>query len=193
MSMLDGPAYQTGLYFWANGIDWNTTNQADLDKAEDFMVNKFAKHIKNFDSYPGVNLTKGDYALSQIWNGDARAGLLAVEDAGKDPSKYTWGLGAPTTELWMDNWTIVKGAKHLDAAYDFINYILDPDNSAKELAYHGYNTGVKGIEEKMSDAKFKDLVFFTPTQVKTMESQEINAAQDRQVDIYNKVKAAAAG
>ena len=60
-----------------------------------------------------------------MWNGDARAGLLAVEDAGDDPSKYTWGLGAPETELWMDNWTIVKGAKNLDAAYDFINYILD--------------------------------------------------------------------
>jgi spermidine/putrescine transport system substrate-binding protein len=155
------------------------------------MVNQFAKHIKAFDSYPGINLTQGNYALSQVWNGDARAGLLAVEEAGKDPSKYTWGLGAPKTELWMDNWTIVKGAKHLDAAYDFINYILDPDNSEKELAFHGYNTGVKGIEEKMADAKYKDLVFFSPEQVKTMEAQEINTAQDRQVEIYNKTKAAA--
>jgi spermidine/putrescine transport system substrate-binding protein len=191
MSMLDAPAYQTGVYFWANGIDWNTEKKEELDKAEDFMVNQFAKHIKAFDSYPGINLTQGNYALSQVWNGDARAGLLAVEEAGKDPSKYTWGLGAPKTELWMDNWTIVKGAKHLDAAYDFINYILDPDNSEKELAFHGYNTGVKGIEEKMADAKYKDLIFFSPEQVKTMQSQEINSAQDRQVDIYNKTKAAA--
>ncbi len=152
----------TGVYFWANGIDWNTESKDDLDKAEDFMVNQFAKHIKAFDSYPGVNLTQGNYALSQVWNGDARAGLLAVEDAGDDPSKYTWGLGAPKTELWMDNWTIVKGAKNLDAAYDFINYILDPANSAKELAYHGYNTGVKGIQEKMADTKYPDLIFFSP-------------------------------
>jgi len=193
MSMLDAPAYIPGVYFWANGIDWNTESKADLDKAEDFMVNQFAKHIKAFDSYPGINLTQGNYALSQVWNGDARAGLLAVEDAGDDPSKYTWGLGAPKTELWMDNWTIVKGAKNLDAAYDFINYILNPDNSAKELAYHGYNTGVTGIQEKMANTKYPDLIFFSPEQVKTMSSQEINTAQDRQVEIYNKVKAAAGG
>ena len=193
MSMLDAPAYQTGVYFWANGIDWNTENEDDLDKAEDFMVNEFATHIKAFDSYPGINLTQGNYALSQVWNGDARAGLLAVEDAGDDPSKYTWGLGAPQTELWMDNWTIVKGANNLDAAYDFINYILEPENSAKELEYHGYHTAVKGIEEQMADTKYPEIIFFSPEQVKTMSTQEINSAQDRQVDIYNKVKAAAGG
>jgi hypothetical protein len=120
----------------------------DLEAVQANMVNQFAKHIKAFDSYPGINLTQGNYALSQVWNGDARAGLLAVEDAGDDPSKYTWGLGAPKTELWMDNWTIVKGAKNLDAAYDFVNYILDPGNSAKEVEYHGYNTGVTGIQER---------------------------------------------
>ena len=87
----------------------------------------------------------------------------------------------------------MKGAKNLDAAYDFINYILDPGNSAKELEYHGYNTGVKGIQEKMADTKYPDLIFFSPEQVKTMSSQEINTAQDRQVEIYNKVKAAAGG
>ena len=74
MSMLDAPTYQTGVYFWANGIDWNTESQEDLDKAEDFMVNQFAKHIKAFDSYPGINLTQGNYALSQVWNGDAAPG-----------------------------------------------------------------------------------------------------------------------
>jgi len=193
MSMLDAPAYQTGVYFWANGIDWNTEVEEDLDKAEDFMVNEFATHIKAFDSYPGIALTQGNYALSQVWNGDARAGLLAVEDAGDDASKYTWGLGAPQTELWMDNWTIVKGANNLDAAYDFINYILDPANSAKELEYHGYHTALKGIEDEMADTKYPEIIFFSPEQVKTMSSQEINSAQDRQVDIYNKVKAAAGG
>jgi spermidine/putrescine transport system substrate-binding protein len=191
VSVLDAAPDLLGIYFWANGIDWNTTDDADLDKAEDFLVNQFAKHIKAFDSYPGVNLVKGDYALSQVWNGDARAGLLTLSD--EDAKKYGWGLGAPHTELWMDTWTIVQGAKNVDDAYNFINYILDPTNSAKELEFHGYNTAVKGIEQKMSDAKYKDLIFFTPEQVKTMVPGQVNAAQDRQVDIYNKVKTAAGG
>ena len=63
----------------------------------------------------------------------------------------------------------------------------------KELEYHGYNTGMKGIEEQMADLKYPEMIFFTAEQEKTMSTQEFNAAQDRQVDIYNKVKAAAGG
>ena len=110
------------------------------------MVNEFAKHIKAFDSYPGINLTQGNYVLSQVWNGDARQGLLPSRTPATTRPSTRGALGAPKTELWMDNWTIVKGAKNLDAAYDFINYILDPENSAKELEFHGYNTGVTGIQ-----------------------------------------------
>ena len=46
----------------------------------------------------------------------------------------------------MDNWCIVEGAANVDAAYDFINFILDPENSITDLEFHGYNTGLKGID-----------------------------------------------
>ena len=52
-----------------------TEDPAELDAAEDFVVNQFAPHIKAFDSYPGIALAQGNYALSQVWNGDARQGL----------------------------------------------------------------------------------------------------------------------
>ena len=31
----------------------------------------------------------------------------------------------------MDNWTIVQGAPHPEAAYAFINFILEPENHLK--------------------------------------------------------------
>ncbi|MBN9613682.1 MAG: spermidine/putrescine ABC transporter substrate-binding protein, partial [Actinobacteria bacterium] len=37
-SVLDDPAELTGIYFWANGIDWNTTDTAKLDAAEKYLV-----------------------------------------------------------------------------------------------------------------------------------------------------------
>jgi spermidine/putrescine transport system substrate-binding protein len=194
VSVLDSAPDLTGMYFWANGIDWTTTKKEDLDACEDYLVNKLASHVKAFDSYPGINLTQGNYGLSQVFNGDARQGLIAVQDAGGDPAQYKWGIGAPETELWMDNWAIVAGAKHIDAAYDFINFILDPKNSATDLEFHGYHTGLKGIEDLVpKDLDFKDMVFFTPEQVATMKSGAVNEAQDRLVDIYNKTKAKAGG
>ena len=193
-SVLDTPGNLTGIYFWANGIDWATTETAHLDACEEFIVNELAPHIKAYDSYPGIALTQGKYALSHAWNGDARQGLLSTDD----PDRYEWGLGAPVTELWMDNWCIVTGAQHPNAAHAWINYILDPDVSLKDLAYHGYNTGIAGVQEKaeqeFADGNeafgFLDLVFFSDEQVETMDPGAVNEAQQRLVDIWNKAKAA---
>jgi spermidine/putrescine transport system substrate-binding protein len=187
-SVLDTPGDLAAIYFWANGIDWATTEDKYLDQAEDYIVNKLAPHIKAYDSYPGIALTEGKYALSQAWNGDARQGLLQTDE----PDRYQWGLGAPVTELWMDNWCIVKGAQHPNAAHAWINYILDPKVSLKDLAYHGYNTAIKGVEDEARAAGFKflDLVFFSDEQVKTMDPGAVNEAQQRLVDIWNKAKAA---
>jgi spermidine/putrescine transport system substrate-binding protein len=192
VSLLDAPNDLCGVYFWANGIDWNTTDPADLAACEDFMVNQLAPHIKAFDSYPGINLAQGNYALSQAWNGDARQGLVSVQAAGGDPNDYGWAaVGAPETELWMDNWCILKDAENVDAAYNFINYILDPAVSAKEIAFHGYNTAVKGSREALpADAPFLDMVYFTDEEVSRMRAGSLDN-QDAVVEIYNKVKAGA--
>jgi spermidine/putrescine transport system substrate-binding protein len=191
-SVLDTPGNLCGLYFWANDIDWTTEKTEDLDACEEYLVNTLASHIKAFDSYPGIALTQDNYVLSQAWNGDARQGLLSVEEAGGDLDKYTWALGAPVTELWMDNWCIVKGAENLDDAHDFINFILDKENSITDLEFHGYNTGMAQIESLLpDDLKFKDMIFFTEEQVATFTPGAVNSAQDRLVDIYNKTKAEA--
>ena len=192
-SVLDTAPNLAGIYFWANGISWITEKQEDLDACAKFMVDEFAQHIKAFDSYPGVNLTSGSYALSQVWNGDARQGLLGVKETGDDLERYVWGIGSPETELWMDNWCVLKGAKNRDAAYDFINFILDPANSVTDLNFHGYNTGIKGVDALAADIDFKDMVFFTDEQVATMKSGDVNSAQETLVKIYSDVKAKAGG
>ena len=190
-SVLDAPGDLCGIYFWANGIDWTTEEQADLDACEQFIVNDLAPHLKAFDSYPGIALTAGNYSLSQVWNGDARQGLIAVQD--KDPERYKWGLGAPKTELWMDNWCILAEAENVNAAYAWIDFILDPDNSLQDLEFHGYNTGIKGVQEKAeaADLPFLDLVFFDEEQVATFEAGAVNSATERLVKIWDDAKAKA--
>jgi spermidine/putrescine transport system substrate-binding protein len=191
-SVLDIAPDIAGIYFWANGINWTTEDPADLDAAEAFLVNEFAPHIKAFDSFPGINLAQGNYALSQAFNGDARQGLLRIEEAGGDPEQYAWGIGAPATELWMDNWCIVSGAENVDAAYNFMNYILTPENAIQDMEFHGYNPGLKDIQSKLpADLKYPDLIFFDPAVVATFQSGAVNSAQDRLIEIYNNVKAKA--
>ena len=194
-SVLDTPGNIAGMYFWANGIDWNTEKKEDLDAAEKFLVNDFATHIKAFDSYPSTKIAEGAFAISMMWNGDARAAYAAVADAGGNPDDWVWGLGAPQTELWMDNYTIPAGAPNPDAAHAWINWILIPEVSIKDLDFHGYNSGMLHMDQLLKtlkpDLKYADMIFFTDEQVKSMKTQKITSAQDRLVDIYNKLKAAA--
>jgi spermidine/putrescine transport system substrate-binding protein len=193
-SVIDTAEDLCGMYFWANGIDWTTEDVADLDACEAFLVDEFAQHIKAFDSYPGIALAQGNYALSQVFNGDARQGLISIEESGGDPAQYKFGLGAPATELWMDNWCIVEGAQNVDAAYDFINFILDKENSITDLQFHGYNTGLAGIDALLpADLQYKEMIFFTPEEVGRMKPGAVNSAQDRLVSILNNVKAKAGG
>lgn len=189
-SVLDDPSSMAGIYFWANGIPWTTTDPAHLDAYEEFMVNELAPHIAAFDSYPGGSaIPQGTHALMEAWNGDVRIGIQESEE----PDRWRWVLGAPDTELWMDNWAIAAGAPHPEAAHAFINYVLTPENSLLELDWIGYHTGGLDIEAAAADAGLEmlDMVFFTPEQVATMHTGEVTDAQQRIVDIWNNTKAAA--
>jgi len=186
VTLLGAPGDVTGIVFWRDGIDWRTTDPADLDHAEEVLLNELAPHIKAFDSYPGVTLVAGEYVLSQAWNGDARVAVL------EDPERYVWGLGAPKTELWVDTWVILKSAPHVDNAYAWIDNILDPAVSAKEVEFHGYNTAVLGTEDFLpADLPAREIIFFTEEEVARLLPGEVNEAQDRIVEIYNNLKAAA--
>ena len=179
-AVIDAPPNFVGPYFWANGIDWNTEDKAS---------------IKAFDSYPSTKLAEGAYSLAMAWNGDARQAYSRIEDAGGTPENWRWVLGAPDTELFMDTFCVAAGAPNAEAAHAWINWILIPENSIKDLEYHGYNTGLKNMEGLISelapDLVKGDMIFFSDEQVKTMHTQVLNSSIDRFVDILNKAKAKA--
>lgn len=196
-AVLDTAPNLAGMYFWANGINWTTEKAEDLDAYEAFIVDEFAQHIKAFDSYPSTKIAEGAYTLAMAWNGDARQAFVRIADAGGDPEEWAWALGAPATELWMDTYCIATGAPNPDAAHAWINWLLTPEISIQDLNYHGYNSGMKMMDallaELVPDLVDGDMIFFSDEQVASMQTGAVNSAQERLVDILNKVKAKAAG
>ena len=196
-AVIDTAPNYCGPWFWANGIDWNTEKPEDLDACEKFLVEEFAQHIKAFDSYPSTKLAEGAFSIDMAWNGDARQAYTRIEEAGGNPDDWKWVLGAPETELWMDNYCIAAGAPNAEAANAWINWDLIPEISIKDLSYHGYHTGMKNmstlISEVAPDLTRGDMIFFGDDQVSTMRTQVITPALDRLIDILNKSKAKAGG
>ncbi|MFM9112779.1 MAG: substrate-binding domain-containing protein, partial [Actinomycetota bacterium] len=87
-AMIDTAPNFCGMWFWANGINWNTQEAADLDACEKFLVEEFAQHIKAFDSYPSTKLAEGAYSLAMGWNGDLRQAYVRIADAGGNPEDW---------------------------------------------------------------------------------------------------------
>lgn len=196
-SVLDSAPNFAGPYFWSNGINWTTEDPADLDAAEAYLVDQLAPHIKAFDSYPSTAIAEGQFDLSMAWNGDARQAFNRIVDNGGNPEDWVWGLGAPATEIWMDLYCIATGAPNPEAAHAWINWLLTPQISIRDLEYHGYHSGMKDIatliEILAPDLDRADMIFFTDAQVATMQTGAVNSAQDRLVEILDKAKAKAAG
>ncbi len=189
VSMSEDPGEVVFAYFNANGIDQNTTDPADYDAAQEFLVDTIAPHLQAFDSYPGSSVipTNGR-KLVQVWNGDSRIGKLD----NPEPDRWQWVLPAPTN-LWQDNWAIAAGAPHPVAAHAFINHVLQPEVSLAELQYIGYNTAVEGVEEAAADAgvEYPEIIFFTSDQLSTMSEGELTDLTPRQTKIVNAMRAKA--
>jgi spermidine/putrescine transport system substrate-binding protein len=189
-SMSDDPAGIIGAYFWANDMDWNTEDAAELEACRAFLVEKIAPHVAAFDSYPGTNaIPQGTQVLMQAWNGDARLGLLESSE----PERWQWVLPGPQTELWMDNWAIAAGAPHPEAAHAFINFSMTPANLMLNLDYIGYNVGGKDMEQAATEEglELPELIFFDDAQLASMHEQTLNDSQTVRVEIWNEMKAAA--
>ncbi|WP_156460838.1 extracellular solute-binding protein, partial [Sphingomonas sp. Leaf339] len=127
--------------------------------------------------------------LMHAWNGDARLGILS----NPDPERYRFVWPSEGANLWQDNWAIVEGAENEDAAYAFIDYVLDPEASLKELTYIGYNTGVEGIEEAATAAGVErpDLIFIDDERMSKLVYSQMTTATQDVIAIFDEIKAKA--
>ena len=120
MVFVDDPRYVIGAVLLAEGKDPNTTNPDDL-KAIKPKLAELLKGVKLFDSdSPKSALIAGDADLGYVFNGEA---FLAAQE---NPAfKYVYPKEG--TFLWQDGFGLVKEAPHPDAAYAWLNYMLQPD------------------------------------------------------------------
>ena len=164
--MLDTPGNLTGIYFWANDIP-GRRGRGRLTPARTSSSTSSRRTSRR------TTRTRGSRSPRASTRSRTRGTATRARACSRPTSRpVRVGLGAPVTELWMDNWCIVKGAQHPNAAHAWINYICDPEVSLKDLAYHGYNTGIVGVQEQAEAAglEFLDLVFFSDEQVATMDA-----------------------
>lgn len=105
------------------GLDRNSQDQAELEQARDKLID-LKPNIRVFDSdSPKTQLLAGEVDAGIVYNGEAAL-------AARENPAFTYVLPADGCGIWFDNLAIPAGAPNPPAAHAFINYLLQPENSA---------------------------------------------------------------
>jgi spermidine/putrescine-binding protein len=120
MIFLDDSRAVIGATLLTLGYDVNTTDPAQLEEAK-VKLAELVPNIKAFDSdSPKTALIAGDADLGMVWTGEA---FIANQE---NPAiQYIYPTEGPI--LWQDNWVMLQGASHADAAYAWLNYTMQGD------------------------------------------------------------------
>jgi spermidine/putrescine transport system substrate-binding protein len=143
----------TARYF---GGEPCTNDKTVLKKVRDKLVEAKPKWLSMDYAAPEA-YAKGDIGAGVNWNGYAsRARLLNAD--------IKFGFPKEGFPIFMDNVAVIKGAKNLENAKLFQNFIMDPQNAAMISNFARYRDGMMGSEQYY-DAALK-------------EAPEINMSED---------------
>ena len=121
--LLDDSREILGMALLVSGYDLNATDPAQLQKAEQKLI----------DLKPNILQFNSDTPENSIINGEAWAGLVYNGNASlafaSDPN-VVYICPTEGCVIWFDNLAIPKAAPHMDAALKFLNFVLEPQQSA---------------------------------------------------------------
>ncbi|WP_347405502.1 spermidine/putrescine ABC transporter substrate-binding protein [Nodosilinea sp. PGN35] len=120
ITMLDDMRETLGATLKSLGYSYNSSNPAEIEAAYNRLL-ELRPHIAAFKTTGFENeLLSGDLSVSMAYSSDAIA--LTLED---DRIQYV--IPASGASLWTDTLAIPATAPNVDAAYQWINFLLEPE------------------------------------------------------------------
>ena len=106
-------------------LDPNTQNPADFKAAEKLLLS-VRPYVRTFDSEGFMNaLPNKELCIAMSWSGDYQTALKRARGAGVH-IQLAFTVPREGAGAWYDAWLIPAGAPHPQAAYTFLNYMLEP-------------------------------------------------------------------
>ncbi len=111
------------------GIDPNTTHREDMQAAERLIL-KVRPYIRTFDSAEYINsLANGESCIAMGWSSDYATALARARAAGIHLD-LAFTVPQEGTNADYSAFLIPADSKHIDEAYEFLNFILKPETIA---------------------------------------------------------------
>lgn len=182
LGSIDGARNLFPIALVALGYDPNSTDENELNEAYQWLV----KYNDNVKAYGNVekNIATGEIAVGFTYDGNASwamaeagEGRIAIADFKEDP-----------VQLGMDLYVIPKGAKHVDLAEKFLNYICDPEVMAKNLDEYPYSCPNDAAVAVASDTYKNDPSRIFNYKENVFYQEDVGDALMIYNDLYQKLK-----
>ena len=176
--LIDDQRIVIGMGLMALGYDMNDTDINHLNSARDWLLS-LKDNIKAFDSdSPKTFMISKETSIGIIWNAEAALAMQKNKNLKVVYPKEGFSVS-------IDNFAIVKGAKNVDNAYSFIDYILDGEVMKKIIEDYPYKNVNLETEKLLSDSylendasNISDIKFSLGTFVKNIGDK---------IELYDKV------
>jgi spermidine/putrescine transport system substrate-binding protein len=136
------------------GYSMNTKNLDELEQAKEALIQQKPLVL----AYAGDNvkdmLISEEAAMAVVWSGEASAVI-------QEYPQFDYVLPEEGSNLWVDSIVIPKGAEHIDAAHQFIDFLCRADIGFKNADYVGYST-CNTETLKMIDPSLYDTTYAYP-------------------------------
>lgn len=172
--------------FLANGMSVNETDEAKLNTVRDALIAAKKTLLAYDDTTFYAKLVSSEAVMVQAWDGWCNYGIT-------DNAAIKYVIPKEGSDLWVDTMVILKGSENKDAAYAFVNYILDAGNhrwAAENILYKVPNkAAMDGLDPALLTA-YPNMAI-TPAQLLSYEQlRDVGEAQRAYSRVVTEIKAA---
>ena len=161
-------------------LDPNTTRKEDFKAAEDLLV-KVRPYIRSFDSVEYMNgLVNKEVCIAMSWSSDYAYARARAKAVGVDVN-LAFTVPKEGANQTFSSLLIPVGAPHPEAAYTFINYILQPEVIAEITNQIFYGNDNLASRPLIEPSILADSALYPTPQVeeRLYRSAEVSAATER--------------
>jgi spermidine/putrescine transport system substrate-binding protein len=142
------------------GYSLNDADPAHLQEAKALLLD-LAPHILALDSDTYQDKLASEEAVMALgWTGP-----LVELRGNPDTADTEYVVPSEGTLFWLDVWVKLTGGPHPNAAYEWLNWIHEPEIQAAETEYNGYATPNLEAKKLVSPDLLNDPAIFPPADV----------------------------
>lgn len=170
----------------ALGYSVNETDADKMAEVRDLLIEAKGTLLAYDDTTFYAKLVSGEAELVHAWDGWCNYGIGENADI-----KYV--IPKEGSDLWVDTMVILKASEHKDAAYAFVNYILDADNhrwAAENILYKVPNQpAMEGVAAELIET-FPNMGMQPSEMMGYEQLRDVGASQRAYSRIVSEIKAA---